>query len=194
MSFQKYPNSLKITRSGHCPSTTYEAIVHFLQIVIWRIDLRPIVVASLQHWHLFEAGPLWVLRVNGIKTDFVDDDPWPKVIKLYSFHRRQRGKIIEIRLGCRCLQKCFLIWNYYVCCLWAPLLVLTQSKETVFDQFFYNKRKILTILFILKYEKITLFDEFLVLLGPCPRANNQQVFSCSNEGKKIIKNNKGCLL
>ncbi len=35
-------------------------------------------------------------------------------------------------LECRCLQKCFLIWNYYVCCLWAPLLLLTQSKETVF--------------------------------------------------------------
>jgi hypothetical protein len=32
--------------------------------------------------------------------------------------------------------------------------------------FFYNKSKILTILFIVKYEEITLFDEFLVLLGP----------------------------
>ncbi len=31
---------------------------------------------------------------------------------------------------------------------------------------FYNYRKILTILFIVKYEKITLFDVFLVLLGP----------------------------
>ncbi len=40
--------------------------------------------------------------------------------------------IIEIRLECRCLQKCFLIWNYYVGCLWAPLLFLRQSKETVF--------------------------------------------------------------
>ncbi len=42
--------------------------------------------------------------------------------------------ITEIRLECRCLQKCFHIWNYYVGCLWAPLLVMTQSKETVFDQ------------------------------------------------------------
>jgi hypothetical protein len=42
-----------------------------------------------------------------------------------------RGWSIEIRLECRCLQKCFLIWNYYVGCLWAPLLVLMQSKETV---------------------------------------------------------------
>jgi hypothetical protein len=32
--------------------------------------------------------------------------------------------------------------------------------------FFYNKNKILTILFIVKYEKINFNDEFLVLLGP----------------------------
>jgi hypothetical protein len=41
----------------------------------------------------------------------------------------------------------------------GPLLVLTQSKETGFlIKFgaFYNKNKILTILFIVKYEKITL--------------------------------------
>ncbi len=31
---------------------------------------------------------------------------------------------------------------------------------------FYNKSKILTILFIVKSEKITLFNEFLVSLGP----------------------------
>jgi hypothetical protein len=31
---------------------------------------------------------------------------------------------------------------------------------------FYNKNKILTILFIVKYEKITFNDEFLVLSGP----------------------------
>jgi len=58
----------------------------------------------------------------------------------------------EIRLECRCLQKCFLIWNYYECSLWAPPLVLIQSKGTVFWSnlvfFFYNKSKILTILFI----------------------------------------------
>ncbi len=35
-----------------------------------------------------------------------------------------------------------------------------------FGVFIYNKSKILTILFIVKYEKITLFHEFLVLLGP----------------------------
>jgi hypothetical protein len=35
--------------------------------------------------------------------------------------------------------------------------------------FFYNESKILTILFIVKYDKITRFDEF---------------FACSNEGKK----------
>jgi len=43
------------------------------------------------------------------------------------------AEIIEIRLvECRRLQKCFLIWNYYVCCLWAPLLVLTQSQKNSF--------------------------------------------------------------
>ncbi len=50
-----------------------------------------------------------------------------------------------------------------------PLLVVTQSKKTVSYQiwwFFNNKSKILTILFTVKYEKITLFDDFLVLLRP----------------------------
>jgi hypothetical protein len=48
---------------------------------------------------------------------------------------------------------------------------------------FYNKSKILTILFIVKYEKITLFDEFLVLLGPI----NSRFFACSNEEKNKQK-------
>ena len=42
--------------------------------------------------------------------------------------------------------------------------------KTKFGGVFFNSKflqyKILTILFIVKYEKITLFDEFLVLLGP----------------------------
>jgi hypothetical protein len=49
-----------------------------------------------------------------------------------------------------------------------------------FGVFFYNKNKILTILFMFKYEKITLFDEFLVLLGPII----SRLFTCSNEEKK----------
>ncbi len=49
--------------------------------------------------------------------------------------------------------------------------------------FFYNKSKILTILFIVKYEKITLFDEFLMLLGPII----SRFFACSNEGKNKQK-------
>jgi hypothetical protein len=36
---------------------------------------------------------------------------------------------------------------------------------------------------MVKYEEITLFDEFLVLLGPIII----RVFTCSNEGKKIKK-------
>ncbi len=46
--------------------------------------------------------------------------------------------------------------------------------------FFYNKNNILTILFMVKYEKITLFDEFLVLLGPII----SRLFTCSDEEKK----------
>jgi hypothetical protein len=48
---------------------------------------------------------------------------------------------------------------------------------------FYNKSKILTILFIVKYEKITLFDEFLVLLGPIISS----FFAYSNEEKNKQK-------
>jgi hypothetical protein len=55
--------------------------------------------------------------------------------------------------------------------------------------FFNYKSKSLTILFILKDEKNTLFDEFLVLLGPMI----SRLFACSNE-EKINKNNKECLL
>jgi len=65
----------------------------------------------------------------------------------------------------------------------------TKRRNSFFDQiFFYNKRNILTILFIVKYEKITLFDEFLVLLGPI----NSRFFAYSNEEKQN-KDNKGCL-
>jgi hypothetical protein len=52
--------------------------------------------------------------------------------------------------------------------------------------FFYNKTKILTILFIVKYEKITLFDEYLVLLGPII----SRFFACSNEEKNKQKHQR----
>jgi hypothetical protein len=48
---------------------------------------------------------------------------------------------------------------------------------------FYNKSKILTILFIVIYEKITIFDEFLVLLGHIISS----FFQCSNEEKNKQK-------
>ncbi len=48
---------------------------------------------------------------------------------------------------------------------------------------FYNKNKILTILCTVKYEKITLFEEFLVLLGPIISS----FFTCSNEDKNKPK-------
>jgi hypothetical protein len=44
----------------------------------------------------------------------------------------------------------------------------TKQRNSFLIKFgvFYNNNKPLTILFIVNYEKITLFDEFLVLLGP----------------------------
>ncbi len=65
----------------------------------------------------------------------------------------------------------------------GPILCFdTEQRSSFFDQIwcFYNKSKILTILFIVKYEKITLFDEFLLLLGPII----SMFFACSNEEKK----------
>ena len=52
-----------------------------------------------------------------------------------------------------------------------------------FGGFFYNKSKILTILFIVKYNRITLFDEFLVFWGPII----SRFFACSNEEKNKQK-------
>jgi hypothetical protein len=48
---------------------------------------------------------------------------------------------------------------------------------------FYNKNKILTILFIFKYEKSHFEDESLVLLGPII----SRLFACSNEEKNQPK-------
>ncbi len=49
--------------------------------------------------------------------------------------------------------------------------------------FFYNKSKILTILFKVKYEEFTLLDEFLVLLRPII----SRFFACANEEKNKQK-------
>jgi hypothetical protein len=61
----------------------------------------------------------------------------------------------------------------------GPTLGFDTKQRNSFNNFFSNKSKILTILFIVKYEKITLFDEFLVLLGPII----SRFFACSNEEK-----------
>ncbi len=57
----------------------------------------------------------------------------------------------------------------------------TKQRNSFLVKFgvFFNKNKILTILFMAKYEKITLFGEFLVLLGPII----SRLFTCSNEEK-----------
>ncbi len=57
----------------------------------------------------------------------------------------------------------------------------TKQRNSFLIKFgvFFNKNKILTILFMVKYEKITLFGEFLVLLGPI----FSRLFTCSNEEK-----------
>jgi len=61
----------------------------------------------------------------------------------------------------------------------------TKQRNSFLIKFgaFYNKSKILTILFIVKYDKITLFDEFLVLLGPII----SRFFKCSNKEKNKQK-------
>ncbi len=61
----------------------------------------------------------------------------------------------------------------------------TKQRNSFWIKFgvFYNESKILTILFTVKYEKITLFDEFLVLLGPIIG----RFFACSNEEKNKQK-------
>jgi hypothetical protein len=59
-------------------------------------------------------------------------------------------------------------------------LVLPHSKETVFlikFGVFYNKNKILTILFIVKYEKSHNNEQFLVLWRPII----SKFFVCLNE-------------
>jgi hypothetical protein len=50
-------------------------------------------------------------------------------------------------------------------CICPTLGFDSKQRNSFLSKFgvFYNKSKILAILFIVKYEKITLFDEFLVL-------------------------------
>jgi hypothetical protein len=61
----------------------------------------------------------------------------------------------------------------------------TKQRNSFLIKFgvYSNESKILTILFIVKYEKITIFDEFLVLLGPII----SMFFACSNEEKNKQK-------
>ncbi len=67
----------------------------------------------------------------------------------------------------------------------------TKQRNSFLIKFgvFYNKSQIMTILFIVKYEKITLFDKFLELLGPI--ISN---FLHVQMRKKVNKNNKGSFL
>ncbi len=55
-----------------------------------------------------------------------------------------------------------------ICLLFMSIGIDTKQTNNFLIIFgvFYDKSKILTILFIVKYEKITHFDEFLVLSGP----------------------------
>ncbi len=75
---------------------------------------------------------------------------------------------IEISLECAHPQKMFphlkLIY-FIIFWLWAPLLVLTQSKETFSWCFYYNKSKLLSILFIVKYEKNHTFWSVFGVVG-----------------------------
>jgi hypothetical protein len=68
----------------------------------------------------------------------------------------------------------------------------TKQRNSFLIKFddFYNEKKILTILFMVKYENITLFDEFLVLLGPII----SRLFTCSNEEKNKQKQQRVLVL
>ncbi len=68
----------------------------------------------------------------------------------------------------------------------------TKQRNSFLIKFgvFYNINKILTILFMVKYEKITLFDKFLVLSGPVI----SRLFTCSNEGKNKQKQQRALAL
>ncbi len=95
-------------------------------------------------------------------------------------------------IGIRCLQKVS-SFEIIMLVVYRPTLGFDTKQRNSFlikfGVFFYNKSKILTILFIIKYEKITHFVVFLVLLGPII----SRFFACSNE-EKINQNNKDCLL
>jgi hypothetical protein len=64
----------------------------------------------------------------------------------------------------------------------------TRQRNSFLIKFdvFNNKSKILTLLFIIKCEKITLFDEFLMLLVPII----SRFFACSNVEKIYTKTTK----
>ncbi len=79
--------------------------------------------------------------------------------------------------------KMFPHWKLLCWLFMGPTLNFdTKQRNSFLIKFggLYNKSKILTLLFTVKYEKITLFDEFLVLLGPII----SRFFACSKEEKK----------
>jgi hypothetical protein len=109
------------------------------------------------------------MRVIQIGRSFEKDPSGVNRSGLESWCRCQSYKTIEIWLECTRPQKCFHIWNYYICCVSATLFVLTHGKERVFWSnlvFFYNKNKIMTKLFIVNMRKSHFYEQSLVLLGP----------------------------
>ncbi len=89
-------------------------------------------------------------------------------------------KLIEIRLECEYACKNVSSFENMMFAVYD-----TKQRNSFLIKFgvFYNKIKILTLLFIVIYVKITLFDEFLVLLGPII----SRFFACSNEEKNKQK-------
>ncbi len=117
-------------------------------------------------------GPWWPLTLTKVsRTVFMGWRWFRRIVTLPNPFLRTDWNYAqaEIRLDCRCLQKCFHIWNYYDGFLWAPLLVLTQNKETVVWSnlvFFTIKTRFWQYYSLLNMRKSHFNDEFLVLLGP----------------------------
>ncbi len=79
---------------------------------------------------------------------------------------------------------------FYYFCLWAPLLFLTQSKETVSWCCFYIKNKILAILFLVKYVKNHTFWSVFSVVG----AHNLHVQMRKRNKIKTLKHTHSSLI
>ncbi len=120
---------------------------------------------------------LWLLMklMRLLVEESWEETGWPVKFKNILLFVTDTGQnklefAIEIRLECRCLQNASSLFESIMFTVYGPhSWFWHKAKKQFLDQIwrvFSNKSKILTMLFIVKYEKITHFNEFLVLLGP----------------------------